>query len=127
MISAARREKAAASTGATPGVPRLDALHNRQYRARGARTLRGPALRADRVGDALLHVAGLGRPRELLFLGIRLAGRRCILLAFRHEALERRSRELLVRRIRLAGRERGCRRDQADGQRQCDLLHGLLH
>src|SRR5262249_46866535 len=87
----------------------------------------GIPLRANRVALALLHVARLCGACEVLLLGVGLTGRRCIPLALRHEALEGRSRELLVSGIRLAGRERGCGRDQADGQRQRDFLHGFLH
>src|SRR5215831_3852889 len=83
-------------------------------------------LRADRVADALLHMAGLCRTGEVLLLGVRLAGRGRILLALRHEALERGAGELLVRGVRLAGCECGCRRDQADGKCQYDFFHRLL-
>src|SRR5262249_28260441 len=63
---------------------------------------------------------------ELLLLGVGLAGRRGVALALGHEALERGARELLVRRIGLAGGECRCRRDQTDGESQCDCSHGLL-
>src|SRR5262245_28896170 len=81
---------------------------------------------ADRVADALLHVAGLCGTGEVLLLGVRLAGRGRILLAFRHEALERGAGELLVRGLRLASCESGRRRDQADGECQYDFSHSLL-
>src|SRR5215831_8666304 len=92
-------------------------------RRRAARGL--PSLCADRVGYALLHVAGFCGACEVLLLGVGLTGRRCIALALRHEALESRPCELLVRGIRLAGRKRGCGRDKADRQRQGNFLHGF--
>jgi hypothetical protein len=80
---------------------------------------------SNRVSYALLHVAGLRRARELLFLGVRFAGTPCIPLALRHETVEGGAGELFVRSVGLAGRERGSRHS-ADGQYQGNSFHGLL-
>jgi len=70
--------------------------------------------RLGRIGDALLHMACLGRATELFVRGILLArrlsilyaGRLRVFLALRHEALECGTRELLFGRFRLAARKR---------------------
>src|SRR5262245_59290703 len=69
--------------------------------------------RLGRIGDALLHMACLGRATSFLSgillarrLSILNAGRLRVLLALRHEALECGTRELLFGRFRFAARKR---------------------
>src|SRR5262249_5284714 len=85
-----------AAAGARRSARRRRTRVFQEFRA-GAAARSARELRADRVGHALLHMARFRRAREILLLRIRLAGRRRVLLAFRHEALERGAGELLVR------------------------------
>src|SRR5262249_50152272 len=86
---------------------------------------RRAVLASDRVGGALLVVAGRGRAFEILrgAVGLAFGGR--VLLALRHEALQRGAGELLVGCVALAGGRCAAAGQQRYRGNQGDPFHGV--